>query len=730
MPIDADELFGGMMPEGPMNGSEGMEPMPLPQTAIEVSDPDQLYAALVKRPRRTQEAKPTTEERELIVDRIIRDFTDAASTHRAFRADHVKFMNNWRGTPEPVEDGPIGEASANVKVPLTSTFIEQWKARFISAVFSNDRIVEFQSTDHSIDPDTLRSLGEWFQWELEHVVRFEDVLDAILHYTLVDGVAMPIPRYERIEEERFSTREFQYDDEVPLETQIQLALEVIFQGERVESVVPGRAAGSYEIQIQHEDTPTHIVFLLDKDLLVAEIKRTEVVFDGVRIQCPDIEDVVIINTAPDLDKLPFFGLRTWISAAEFRKEAESGIFSHLSKDDVDKIIATAGEKRPTIIPIDRTDEQDLIEGTASTGSMISSGDEERLWIEFYRWEGYASIKGKRVSVLATVAADARVLAHLARLEELNPSGQRSPVKFDFIRVPNRFYSIGLAEWLQHCQAELDGIHNYRLNSGLITNVPYGFYEPAAGFPRDMLQLKPGRMYPVKNVKGIMYPNIPWNPIWGFNEEALTRKYANELAGIGDQGTGSFISKRTTAVESLRVEQSVVVRTERIVRNFLTAVERLLQRVFELYQRHSRGERVYAVAGPEGEQVVETISKSLIGGRLRLMVLGSARALPAQQERDLAISMFQLLMNPALIQMGIVGADTIFNSLQRIMKVVNYRGVPLHPPVVPPNLVGPGQAEAVAAQGQEPGQATPASPAEMAGGMQGGLESGMMGEQGA
>src|SRR4030042_6400190 len=139
---------------------------------------------------------------------------------------------------------------------------------------------------------------------------------------------------------------------------------------------------------------------------------------------------------------------------------------------------------------------------------------------------------------------------------MNRFGRRTPIRFGYMDVQQRFYAVGLAELVRHVQAELDAIHNQRLDCGLIATIPFGFYEPSAGYQDTLLDLQPGKMYPVKNVKGVVFPELPFRSTWSFQEEAMVSGYANDLSGLNEPATGSFLSKRVTASEFTSTAQAV------------------------------------------------------------------------------------------------------------------------------------------------------------------------------
>lgn len=663
-----------------------IDELPTREAAAEAADDElALIRALVERRSKTTELILDEETEERLAQRIIQDVNDAVGDNQEFRLNHVAMLKNWRSTPEP-KDFPYPNAS-NITVPLTSFFIEQSKARYAKALLGDDLYARFSSLDGSIKPEVVDEVTKWFDYELKEVVVLEEVLEEILGSVLLDGFDLPIASYEHEEKRLCSRREFELADGIRLSDQLLQAIQTAFADTTVIAV---DVVGKGLFRVRHllgrdEERTADVSFSIEGTVLVAEIERDEVTFDGVRVKSPTLDDVVINNTGPDINKIPMFVLRTWMMREEFEEACRppKGIarkFRRLSDEDFEACLASAQDKQGAVVMRELSDLQDREEGTDT--SDTNANTPEHRWVEIYRWEGRFKIEERIRDLVVWVQPDRQIILRMSYLEEVNKDGQRSPIKFDFIRAKDRFYSLGLAEWVRHVQAEIDAIHNQRLDGGLIANVPFGFYEPAAGLDKTTLQLEPGKMYPVKDASKVVFPKLGWSPVWSFSEESLVRKYGQEQAGLGDPATGAFASKRTTASEFAGTMGAIDLRTELIVRGLLRSLRKLLYRIFGLYQQFVPDGRVFQESGVEGEKVVRTLKRDRLNGRLTLHLTGDVRKISAQIERDMALNMLSLLLNQILIQMGIVKPDTVYAAVEKVVRAFGYTGVPIHRPDMP------------------------------------------------
>lgn len=676
---------------------------PLPEEEGQiVEDEDALIHALVERGREESSSSTldlTREQEEELAARIVMDFDDAEANMSIFKERHAVYTESWRGVVQE-KNFPFTNA-ANIRVPLTSVFIEQMKARLFKAMLGGQRIAEFSSLDDSIKREELEEVSDWFKYELDEIVNLEEAVQHLLHDVLVDGIGLPVALYSHEEKRLCSKREFDIAENTNLTEQLLTAINLLFENEDPLPVMksPGVFEVNHKTKESDERKLADVSFCIQQEKIVAKVERQETVFDGVRLEKVNLEDLVVINSDTSIEGIPFFGCRLWISCHDFINGVKSGFYRDFDDDELNEILAHASNKQGEVIQQLTTDVGDEEEGTESKDQ--SGVDYSRRWLEVYRWEGRWSrmpaLKKDEKPVqdleeqigVATwcLANQKRIIRH-ARLEELNKDGERTPVKFDFIVQPDRFFSIGLVEWLRHVQAEIDGIHNQRLDAGLLSNVPFFFYVPSAGLQHTVLSMEPGKGYPIKDANGVVFPKTNWEPFWSFQEEANVRKYAQEQAGLGEPSTGSFLSKRTSATEFQATTGAIDLRTEYIVSGIYRSLRKLLYRIFGLYQQYAQDGRVFQTTGLGGERVVKRLKRDRLHGKLVLHLTSNIQQLSAQLERDIAVNMLSLFMNEILIQMGIVKPDTIFAAIEKVVRASGYKGVPVHRPDTPPESDSP------------------------------------------
>lgn len=659
---------------------------------------DAITKALTKRGESYEEIEHidlSSEEQDALCEHVIRDFEDTYGANAQFYQNMIEMTKNWRGTVD-TKTFPF-EESANLRTPLTSSFIEQTKARMMKALFGSGQFAKIYSVDDLLDAKDMEACNQWLDWEMREIVKLRAVMLDVIHNTLVNGLGLVVPTYEHRTRLLRSKRRFDLTQD-PIDVQLEAATNQILS-------TPTTWSAERDTGVQVTSQTDHGVFRLSdggsitfsivtregKPELSAEVFRKETIFDGAKLRCVNLEDTVCPNSASDIDSIPFFGTRYFDSVQDFRQSLDDG-FYYCDSESAERIAMGADIKIGDYFQQNQAKAQDAEEGTDSKD--LSGYRPNRLWIEVYRWEGwwvwdksgspYTRDKAleSATQVAVWVVPRARRVIKIARLEDLNKDGKRSAVKFNYIREPGRFISIGMAEWLRHLQAELDAIHNQRIDAGLLTNAPFGFYEPAAGMKKEVLRIEPGTLKPVKNAQGVYFPPLNWQPRISQQDEEMVWAYAQGQGGLNDSAMGVPITKRQSASEFIGTASALDIRTEMILDDFIDSFRELIYRILGLYQQFGPRTRMFRVEGDDGNRLTQHFELDRLQGRMEIMLASNLQQINEAFQKQTATEMLQLLLNQLLIGLGIVGPDTVYAAVDKLIKTSHYTGVPFHKPQTP------------------------------------------------
>src|SRR5262249_50257930 len=120
---------------------------------------------------------------------------------------------------------------------------------------------------------------------------------------------------------------------------------------------------------------------------------------------------------------------------------------------------------------------------------------------------------------------------------------------------------------------------------------------------------------------------------------------------------------------------------------LENLRELLYRILGLYQQFGPKSRIYRVAGEPGQRVIKRFERDRLQGKLWLQLAGNLERTNDQLRRQLSTDMLSLLLNEILIQLGMVGPDTIYEAVSAVIKAHGV-DVSLHKPDAPPKSQDP------------------------------------------
>ena len=583
-------MFDGQSPDQPIDPNQQATDQTQIPPEFQV-DEEKLLKALVSRGKTKKwEIKLNAAEHDAIVYHVLRDFEDATYSNMSYKYNMNEMYANWRGVSEP-KDFPF-DGCANFVVPLTSVLIETMKARIRKAIFGGEYVAKMSYVDKQVPNDELNEMNDWFRWELNEVVKLDKWANSWLHNVLLYGIDITIPWYKNETQYLHSFKRWELDDTKPLTELIyQAALEIINEpstwgDEQPLEIVGSPSLGEYTLS---DKGKISFSFDMDEAKLRADIFRKETIFNGVKLNQVQLEDLIVANTHPDVEDIPFLGVRQFFTAADYRKGIKDGFFIDYGEAENQRIVETFDyTKISDTIPQQQTNLADEETGTDSRDTSASNATHR--YCETYRWEGWwvwdpsgetysvDKLLQPATQIAVWVAVRAKKILKIERLEDLNKDGKRSGVKTGFIEEPGRFYSMGLAEWVRHSQTELDAVHNQRVDAGYLYNIPFGFYKPSAGLTKDAqpLKMEPGKFFPVADPMGVNCPRTNWQPTVSFAEENLIVRYANLQAGLTDPALGQPVSKRQSASEYVGNANAIDTRSEDLIRGIVDSLREIVR----------------------------------------------------------------------------------------------------------------------------------------------------------
>lgn len=203
----------------------------------------------------------------------------------------------------------------------------------------------------------------------------------------------------------------------------------------------------------------------------------------------------------------------------------------------------------------------------------------------FEWWGEYRIKGKLIPIVATVFYKERKLARAI----INPF--RNLIKpFVSISVwprPGRILGRGIGQKLMHLQAEIDTIHNQRIDATTLRIAPMFKMREGALSPDDQ-EFYPLKFFELQDLNDVQEWQLSEVKASGYQEEVILHGLAEKSTSVSDYTLGresSVLQTRATATGTLAVIQEGDKKFDKKVQNVSIGFKELINKVDILYKEN-------------------------------------------------------------------------------------------------------------------------------------------------
>lgn len=397
-----------------------------------------------------------------------------------------------------------------------------------------------------------------------------------------------------------------------------------------------------------------------------EKKVTKKVFEGPCLNRKNLEDVVLIGGEGDPQLADAVIEQDWLTASDLWTLADRKIFR---EDRVKEVI----EKGPQVVmgSPDSVLKQRRMENNGKA-VLDTSADLDRYRV----LEAYLRVdvdgSGINSDVVVWVHSETQAILRATYLRRINKSGERPYFKIDFHKRAGQDYGIGIVEMVHPLSKEMDAIHNLRIDYGMISTMPFGFYRPTSSIDPQIIELEPGALIPVDDPqRDVYFPNLGNRTAFGFQEEAALQTMVERLTGVNDMLLGNLTgaqgaTRTATGARALLGESNVNlnVALRRLGRGWRRALQYLLHM---LQQRIPEG-LSFRVTGEAGDDYWRYIaSQDDIAGDFDFEVSQNTENSNRAIQQETSTQVLQLVLNPLLIQIGVVNQGNIYEAVKSYLK---------------------------------------------------------------
>lgn len=426
--------------------------------------------------------------------------------------------------------------------------------------------------------------------------------------------------------------------------------------------------------------PGPVQFVMDEQGQEMAVPTTQMVdeeqevvlpkFIGPKVEMCMPEDVLIIGGDGDPDAADAVIRQRYMTAGELWMLADQGIFD---RDAVSEVIKAGPDMKSS-------DPTGAIKQTRAEQNQLGSLDSSEELDRYRILEAYVKkdVDGSGIpsDVVIWTGDTTREQLRATYLHRISKSGKRPFACIDFHRRTNTQNPVGLVELTYTLCKELDSMHNMKVDWGLMSTLPFGFYRASSSLAQETISLEPGALIPLDNPQtDVFFPNLGNRTTFGFQEEAALYQYIERMTSmsdlslgvIGGQGsTRTATGARITAGEN---NANLDVYLKRLNRGF----KKLLHGIFEMLQDRVDPGLQFRLQGEDGNNYWATVqSREELSGMYDFELEGSSAASNRQVQVDTAQQVYQLTSAPLDIQLGLITPNERFEAIKNLMQAMGVK----------------------------------------------------------
>lgn len=581
--------------------------------------------------------------REDKVGEKLRSIWEKASSNRKEWLDRVLLyqqdFDEYKYMEETVAGSNSPEGISNLHIPMPLTVIKNVHARFMQALSRELAPVVIPRREDSVQAAPL--VKELMSYMLKDWANYyrgvEEEVDKFVWDWCSLGDAVMKVRWERVFDAYKDVANFVNDDE---------PIKQVTQDGRVISVP--------NFKVSQE-----------------EVDRLTERFNGPVFEHKNLEDVIIVGGEGDPQRADYVLDQYMLTASEMRTFAAQGEFD---EHEVEEVIEAGPDSQTS-----QTNSaiKDRRRENASEGSIDAEPDYQRYRI-LEAYFGYdVNDTGIDSQIIAWVHPASGRILRATYLHRQNKSGERPYFKAKYLSRKGQEHGLGLLEILHPLSIEMDFHHNTRVDFGLFSAMPFGFYRASSSLDKERFRPEPGDLIPLEDPQNdVFYPNLGNRTAFGVQEEQAIQSMVERVTGVNDLSLGAISgaqgpTRTARGVSALLGESNTNLDVH--LRRLNQFWKQVLRYSLHLLQQKLPPGFEFKVTGEDGLMYFPRLQgrEDIRGDFDFELAPSSATSNPLiQQER--ANIIFQTQQNPLLLTLGIVTPQNVWEGVRNFMQSIGIK----------------------------------------------------------
>lgn len=405
-----------------------------------------------------------------------------------------------------------------------------------------------------------------------------------------------------------------------------------------------------------------------------EVVKTEQVFNGPMLERKFVEDIVIVGGEGDPQKADGVIEKYYLTASELWSYVDQKIFR---KKETEKVIESGKSYK------NGNDQASAIKQRAAEQAGMASVDKTYDIDRYEVLEAYVKLdvdgSGITSDVIVWVSKQTKEILRATYLRRVMPCGLIPYFKIDFHHRHGVEYSVGIIELLYSLGKEIDAMHNIKVDIGIISSMPFGFYRPtASSLKTEKMPLEPGSLIPVDDPQNdVFFPNLGMRTAFGTQEEAALQTQIERLTSISDLNLGIIggqgATRTATGTRAILGESSnnLNVYIQRMNRGW----KRALHYLFAMLQYRIEPGMQFRILGDDGQHYWKQIqTRDEIEGSYDFELEANSANSNKSIQVEQANMIYQMTANPIDLQLGLISPAERYEALALQLKVNGIKDV--------------------------------------------------------
>lgn len=394
------------------------------------------------------------------------------------------------------------------------------------------------------------------------------------------------------------------------------------------------------------------------ELVEKERPVTKKTFDGPVADIIDPEDLLIIGGGGDPDRADVVQHRYYLTRSELYSLSDQGIFD---EDAVEAMLESGNDTEHTDLASGLSQNKEANSGIVQSNTIA---DQDRFEI----LECYCKLDengdGLDENLIIWVHTRSKRILRATYLDRVFEGGQTPFSKIDFLKKRGNVYGMGIPEILYALQKEVDAMHNIRIDFGVLSTMPFGFYRPSSGLNPATIELQPGKLIPTNDPQSDVYfPQMGNRTFFTSEEEGSLTAYIERLISISDINLGRVggqgAARTATGVSALVSENNA--NLDIFIKRMQRGWKKFLRLLFQSLQRRMPKEMWIRITGSDGQMYPFRIERESIRFNFDFDIDANSINSNKGVTREIAQQRLNLCLNPLLIQTGVVSPDNIYEA---------------------------------------------------------------------